>query len=807
LAVLNLRIAQKQAAEAVIPDRISLLADVSEIVSRSHDLDETLANVIDLVAKRLDADVCSIYLSDLELTQLTLSATIGLEPGSVQKVTLAFGEGLVGACALAGEPLAYEHAKESPSYRYFPETGEERFESLLAAPLVVQGATTGVLVIQTLESRGFEQSDVELMQTCAQLLAPVVVNARMLAMVAAGSEDGAGRISSHIALGARARSAVQRQEASAELRGIPTARGVAIGPVYRLEAPIDLAHLDYEPNESVEAEKQELMDALAEARREIDEMRRDVGEKFGPEFAAVFYAQMQILEDAGFVQQLEEAVQNRGSALRALTEVLDAYRATFEAIEDPYFAERGADVQEVGRRVMARLLGVRHHHVPLSEGAVVVVDQILPELFARLEMDKVAALVAEHGGATSHGAIFARTLEIPAITGVSGILREARTGEQIIVDGSAGRIYLSPDEALCEEYEKAQRQYAIAVEHLDALRERPAETRDGRRIVLSANVGLINDLRLINQHGAEGVGLFRTELLALAHRGFPSEQEQEQLYARVVAQMAPRSVTIRTLDLGGDKGIPNIGLEAEENPQLGWRSTRLILDNPEAFRAQLRAIFRASANKTVKLLLPMISGVGELRAARAVIDDVRDQMLRRGEAIDPNLPVGIMIEVPSAALIAPALARECDFFSIGTNDLTQYVLAADRGNERVAHLYNSLHPAVLSLINMSVRAANREGIPVSVCGEVATNPLAVPILIGLGIDELSGAPGAVPIVKEIVRALDSQGVSDDARRALAAESPEEVELIAAARLRQAGLLEHPDLGDWLRSIIEDGSRT
>ena len=415
MAVLNLRIAQKQAAEAVIPDRISLLADVSEIVSRSHDLDETLANVIDLVAKRLDADVCSIYLSDLELTRLTLSATIGLEPRSVQKVTLAFGEGLVGACALAGEPLAYEHAKESPSYRYFPETGEERFESLLAAPLVVQGATTGVLVIQTLESRGFEQSDVELMQTCAQLLAPVVVNARMLAMVAAGSEDGAGRISSHIAMGARARSAVQRQEASAELRGIPTARGVAIGPVYRLEAPIDLAHLDYEPNESVEAEKQELMNALAEARREIDEMRRDVGEKFGPEFAAVFHAQMQILEDAGFVQQLEEAVQNRGSALRALTEVLDAYRATFEAIEDPYFAERGADVQEVGRRVMARLLGVRHHHALLSDGAVVVVDQIVPELFARLEMDKVAALVAEHGGATSHGAIFARTLEIPAI--------------------------------------------------------------------------------------------------------------------------------------------------------------------------------------------------------------------------------------------------------------------------------------------------------------------------------------------------------------------------------------------------------
>ena len=418
-------------------------------MSRSHDLDETLANVIDLVAKRLDADVCSIYLSDPELTILTLSATIGLEPGSVQKVTLRFGEGLVGACAATGEPVAYDHAKENPNYRYFPETGEERYESLLAAPLMVQGATTGVLVIQTLESRGFEQADVELMRTCAQLLAPVVVNARLLAMVTAAAEDGSQRIadvSSQLAHGASAARPAARQEANAELRGIPTARGVAIGPVYRLEAPLDLAHLDYEPNASVADETQDLMEALAEARREIDEMRSVVGERFGPEFAAVFYTQMQILEDAGFVQQLEELVQSRGSALQALTEVLDAYRATFEAIEDPYFAERGADVQEVGRRVMARLLGVRRHHAPLQDGAVVVVDQILPELFARLEMDKVAALVSEHGGATSHGAIFARTLEIPAITGVSGILREARTGEKIIVDGSAGRIYLAMDD-------------------------------------------------------------------------------------------------------------------------------------------------------------------------------------------------------------------------------------------------------------------------------------------------------------------------------------------------------------------------
>ncbi|MFT5441669.1 MAG: phosphotransferase system enzyme I (PtsP) [Myxococcota bacterium] len=793
-------------AEVHIPDRISLLADVSEIVSRSHDLDETLANVIDLVAKRLDADVCSIYLLSPDLRSLTLSATIGLDASAVQKVQLSLGEGLVGQCALRGEPVAYEHAREDPNYLYFPETGEERYESLLAAPLIVQSVATGVLVIQTRESRGFDQRDVDLMQTCAQLLAPVVVNARLLAMAttAAGERTQIiGEVASNL-LGAEAPLlASPRVESNAELHGIPTARGVAIGPVYRLEAPLNLENLDYEPSGNAEEEAADLMDALSVARREIDEMRSVVGERFGPEFAAVFYTQMQILEDAGFVQQLKEAVAERGNALQALTEVLAAYRATFEAIEDPYFAERGADVQEVGRRVMARLLGVRHHQTPLQDGAIVVVDQILPELFARLEMDKVAALVSEHGGVTSHGAIFARTLEIPAITGVNGILAEVRPGEKAIVDGSAGRIYLSPDEALLGEYEKAQRQYAIAVEHLDAMRERPAETRDGRRIVLSANVGLLNDLRLIDQHGAEGVGLFRTELLALAHRGFPSEEEQEQLYARVVKHMEGRSVTIRTLDLGGDKGIPNIGLEEEENPQLGCRSIRLILDNKRAFRAQLRAIFRASAEKNVKLLLPMISSIAELREARVVIDEVRDQLERRGEDFDRDLPVGIMIEVPSAALLAPILAKECDFFSIGTNDLTQYTLAADRGNERVAHLYNPLDPGVLSLIDMSVRAATHAGIPVSVCGEVATNPLAVPILIGLGIDELSGAPGAVPIVKEIVRALDSQSVGEDARNALRAESAQEVEAIAISRLRDAGLLDHPDLGDWLQSIFDE----
>lgn len=786
-------------------DRVSILADVAEIVSRSHDLTETLANVTELVSKRLDADVCSIYTVDPDRRKLVLSSTIGLDVGAVGQVELDIGEGLVGLAAERGEPIAIEHAKSDPQFRYFPETREERFESLLAAPLIVQGVVIGVLVIQTVDIRRFDEPDIELLQTCASLLAPIVVNAQLLALLSTNEQhrlDLVARMtdSSHPILKEEKK---PRAEKNVTMRGLATSRGVAIGPIYRLGKPIDLGRIEYNPSPDRTHEHADFERALGEARREISEMREVVRDRFGPEFAAVFNTQIQILEDKGFVSNVKQAVDETGNARESLQRVLETYRQTFERIEDPYFRERGTDIADVGQRVMEKILGVRDQVTPMPEGAVVVVDQLLPALFARLEMDKVAAIVAEHGGQTSHGVIFARTLELPAVTGTTGIIEEAREGELAIVDGATGTIYLSPDELLLREFEQAQHRYEIAVEHLDAMRERPAETVDGRRIRLSANAGLLADLRLVDKHGAEGVGLFRTELLALAHRGFPSEEEQEQLYRRVVEFLDPRPCTIRTLDLGGDKGIPNIGLGDEENPQLGCRSIRLTLENRRAFRAQLRAILRSSTLGNLRLLLPMISSLGELREARGLIDEVRLDLEREGSRFDPELQVGIMIEVPSAAITAAVLAQECDFFSIGTNDLTQYTLAVDRGNERVAHLYDPMHPAVLQLIHMTVKAAADAGIPVSVCGEMASNPLSVPLLIGLGIGELSGTPATVPVVKEIIRALDSGDLEADAREALAARTASEVHAISALRLRSAGLLEHPDIGPWLGQLLDD----
>jgi len=776
---------------------------VAGVVSRSHDLDETLNNVVDLVAKKLDADVCSVYLTDVDLQHLTLRATRGLAREAIGTVRLGFDQGLVGLAAEQRAPVAIEHAREHPRFLYFPETGEERYESLMAAPLVVRGVTIGVLVVQTERPRRFEQADVDLLQTCAQLIAPVVLNARLLDLVSRTEAERA-RIVSKLAVSGvpvQREQPVEVARRTLELRGIATSPGIAIGPVYRLEDPVDLSKVSYEPSPDPEQERRDLLRALAEARSELDDVRLEVAERFGPEFAAVFNTHIQILEDKGFVGRLERSIEQTGDALRTLRDVLEAYRATFERIEDPFFRERGLDVEDVGRRVMARLLGVRHRNVPLAPGSIVVTDAILPAHFALLETDKLAAIVAEHGGATAHGAIFARSLEIPAVTGVQGLLEAVRPGELAIVDGASGRVYLSPDEVLRAEYASAQQRYAIAVEHLDALRDRPAETRDGRRILLTANVGLLHDLRLIERHGAEGIGLFRTELLALAHRGFPEEAEQERLYERVARAMAPRPVTIRTLDLGGDKAVPFLGVEGEENPQLGWRSVRLMLSHEGPFRAQLRAILRASTERNVRLLIPLVSSVEELEAVQRLLAEVKQELAEARVPFDEALPVGIMIEVPSAALIADALAARCDFFSVGTNDLTQYTLAVDRGNERVAHLFEPLHPAVLALIDRARRAAERADIPISVCGEMASNPLAVPLLVGLGIGELSGSPSAVPVVKEIVRALDAGEVTEDARRALTAGTAGEVRAIAAARLRAAGLLDHPDVGGWLRSVL------
>jgi len=661
----------------------------------------------------------------------------------VSQVSLPHGEGLVGLAASTGQPVVTVHAREHPQYKYFPETGEERFESFMAVPMIVRSATIGILAVQTILPREFDSSEVDIFRTCAQLIAPVVINARLLALVGVSDEEAslviAGREASEVR-------APDREEQNIEHQGIPTSRGIAIGTIYRLETPLNLERLHYTPNSDPEREVQELMDAIGEARRVLDGMREKLGSKFGLDLAAVFQTHIQILEDKGFVAKLRREALATGNALAALTNVVGTYRKTFQRMSDPYFRERVTDIEDVGQRVMESLIGERQHTTPLSAGAIVVAGNLLPGMFARLEVENIAAIVSEHGGPTSHGAIFARTLEVPAVTGVPGIQAAVRTGEMAIVDGGEGRIIIAPDEGLLYEYRRARKRYTVAIEHLDALRGRPAETRDGRGIRLTANVGLVSDLRLVEQHGADGIGLFRTEMLAFAHRGFPGEEEQAELH-----EVGGQSAARLSIDPAEPRQSGNLqSATARHLPRERGRERPTDAADGHLHR-------RASSRKGADRGIDREPGAGR--------NPLRQERTRRS---DDRGPVGSDHRRVSGARV-----------------------------RLLQHWHQRPDP-----VHARGRPRQRARVPISVCGEVSSNPLAVPLLVGLGIKELSSTPSAVPLVKEIIRELDFGDLEADVRATQEVGTAAEVHQIAAARLQDAGLLEHPDIGPWLRTLVE-----
>jgi phosphotransferase system enzyme I (PtsI) len=412
-----------------------------------------------------------------------------------------------------------------------------------------------------------------------------------------------------------------------------------------------------------------------------------------------------------------------------------------------------------------------------------------------LETEKIAGLVTEHGGPTSHAAIFARSLEIPAVTGVPGVASRLEPDEDLIVDGLEGVVVVRPTRAQRAEYAALGERYRAVRDRLDELRGLPSETRDGRKIRLSANVGGLHDVDLVKRHGAEGIGLLRTEVFALSLRGLPGEDEQLRAYLRVAEQIAPDPVVVRCFDLGGDKALPDEAIE-EANPQLGWRAIRILLDRPELLRVQLRAIVRANARGNLRIMLPMIASLDELEEAREHLAAVA------AEAGAPAPPLGVMIETPAAVAVARHLAARCDFFSIGTNDLMQYTLATDRENERVASVYDPFHPALLGQIRATADAAREAGIPCSVCGELGGSPVFAPLLVGLGIDELSMAPFSVLVVRQVLRKTDAGVMAQCAREVAAAGRSNEVREHVTRAYESLGLLDDPDLGVLMRRMLE-----
>lgn len=575
-------------------------------------------------------------------------------------------------------------------------------------------------------------------------------------------------------------------KAAQELKGIPASRGIAISKVFLLNPyAVKISRLQIK-NSEIEEEIEKFNLALKKAKNEVRALQRKVAQKIGRDNAEIFGVQQLLLEDAVLIEETIKAIKdNLKSADHAFYDVMQKYQNSLDDSSIEYFQSKVADLKDVKRRVIRHIQGDRTNSLNKLEGAAVIVARDLtPSDTVMLDKHKVMGFATDFGGRTSHVAIMARSLEVPAVVGLEKISELAKDGDRIIVDGNDGRVLLQPEEKTLKKYYQVQERYYEFERKLSEYRDLPSITLDGKEIELSANLEFPDEVDSVISHGAKGIGLYRSDYIFLSKNELPDEDEQFQEYAKIVKGMAPETVIIRTMDVGGDKVPPSLDIPHEENPFLGWRAIRISLEKRDIFKTQLRAILRASAFGSVKILFPMISGLEELEECKQVVEEAKSELAKKRVEFDENIDIGIMVEIPSAAILAERLAKEVDFLSIGTNDLVQYLLAVDRGNERVAYLYKHLHPAVLRMIQHIITAGHNAGVWVGMCGEMASDPLATVILIGLEMDEFSVSPTAVPEIKKIIRNTDYRESVRIASKVLEFDKASEVERFMAKIMRQ-----------------------
>ncbi|MBE0598375.1 MAG: phosphoenolpyruvate--protein phosphotransferase, partial [Desulfuromonadales bacterium] len=516
-----------------------------------------------------------------------------------------------------------------------------------------------------------------------------------------------------------------------------------------------------------EEEHRRLDATLEKTRIQTLFLEKRVAERLSEDDAAIFHTHLMILEDRSFLDKIRRYLDQGVSASHAVKRVVGEYIEAFGRMDDPYLRERAADMEDIGRRLLGNLAGQENHVLlQLKSPGILVAREILPSDMACLDHEQVRGIVTEVGERNSHAVIMAKSLGIPALVGVRGVTRLAVSDKNAILDANSGCFYLNPTVRIIEEYRRLEEDCGRELHRLDEFRDLPAETRDGVRIILRANVGLVSDIDVATRNGAEGVGLYRTEFPYMARSDFPDREDQYQLYRKVVEGFAGHPVTIRTLDIGGDKALPYFTPPKEDNPFMGWRSVRVSLDNRDIFRTQIEAILMAATHGPVKILFPMISGLEEIDACKKVMEEARQSLRREGVPFAETVPFGVMIEVPAAARIASMLAPEVDFFALGTNDLIQYLLAADRNNPLVNRYYDPLHPAVLQVLNEVTRVAKRFGKGVCLCGEMASDPLNFLVLVGLGIREFSMPSPFIPRTKAFLRDFSSLTARKAAREVL-----------------------------------------
>ena len=571
-----------------------------------------------------------------------------------------------------------------------------------------------------------------------------------------------------------------------QLKGIAAAGGISIGPAYILGKEEFVVLREAISWADIPLQIQLFEEALIQTRREIIELQKRISSDMGQEEAQIFDAHLLVLEDRMLIEEVISRLKKEQlNVAYIFSEVLKKYIGVFLKIEDEYLKERAADINDVGKRILRNLLGKKKRGLDdVGVRAIIVAHDISPSDTAAMHTKNVAAFVTDIGGKTSHTAIMAKSLEIPAVVGLEEVTSKVNPADILIVDGSMGIVIIDPDEETLRDYQqRLEKLKGIADKFLSA-KDLSAVTTDGRIILINANIEFPDEVPSVKLHGGQGIGLYRTEFFYMNRKDSPSEEEHYQAYKYVAEEMNPYSVVIRTLDIGGDKFLSQFKIPHEMQPFLGWRAIRFCLARPDIFKLQLRAILRASAHGNLKLMYPMISGVEELRQANQLLGEAKAELRQNGLRFNDKIEVGVMVEVPSAAMTADILAREADFFSIGTNDLIQYSLAVDRSNERVAYLYDPAHPAVLRLVKSIIDAAHQAKIKVAMCGEMAGEASLALILLGLGLDEFSLPPQVIPELKYVIRAVGFKAAQELAAQAMKLSTGKEVEEFSQNRLAQ-----------------------
>jgi phosphotransferase system enzyme I (PtsP) len=680
---------------------------------------------------------------------------------------MAPNEGLVGLVGTREEPLNLENAADHPRYRYFAETGEERFASFLGAPIIHHRRVVGVLVIQQKERRQFDEGEEAFLVTMSAQLAGVIAHAE-----ATGSIRGLGRQGKGI------------QEA--KFVGVPGSPGAAVGTAVVMLPPADLDVVPDKTITDIDAELGLFKTAIEGVRADMRTLSAKLATQLRPEERALFDVYLMMLDDAALGSEVTTVIKTGQWAQGALRQVVTDHVNRFELMDDAYLRERASDVKDLGRRLLAYLQEERQQTLVYPDNTILVSEELTPAMLGEVPEGKLAGLVSVLGSGNSHVAILARAMGIPTVMGLVDLPYSKVDGIQMIVDGYHGEVYTNPSEVLRKQFAEVVEEEKQLALGLDALRDLPCVTVDGHRMPLWVNTGLLADVARAQKRGAEGVGLYRTEVPFMINQRFPSEKEQLAIYREQLSAFHPQPVTMRTLDIGGDKSLSYFPIK-EDNPFLGWRGIRVTLDHPEIFLVQTRAMLKASEGlNNLRILLPMISGTHELEEALHLIHRAWGEV--RDEGCDvPMPPIGVMIEIPAAVYQTKELARQVDFLSVGSNDLTQYLLAVDRNNPRVADLYDYLHPAVLQALQNVVRDAHAEGKPVSICGEMAGDPAAAVLLMAMGFDSLSMNATNLPKVKWMLRQINLSKARELLAELMTIDNPQVIHSSLQLALKNLGL--------------------